>query len=101
MSSFIKVNYNEFDKAADAIETYITRQKTNMEKATREVNVLAGSWKGKDYQSFKVKWNELAGAGSTADSFAKSLESYAKVLRYAATQYKEAQKKAINRANSL
>ncbi|CEG28515.1 WXG100 family type VII secretion target [Bacillus sp. B-jedd] len=101
MSSFIKVNYNEFESSADAIETYISRQKANMEKAAREVSVLGGSWKGKDFESFKTKWSEMDGSGSTADNFAKSLESYAKVLRHAAKQYKEAQKVAINRANSL
>ncbi|WP_043932156.1 hypothetical protein [Bacillus sp. EB01] len=101
MSSYIKVNYNEFERAANTIDSYISRQKKNMSLASHEVHSMGAAWKGEDYQSFLLKWNKLDDSDSTTYAFMKSLESYAEVLRYSAAQYKEAQSKAIQKANSL
>nr|WP_263324552.1 WXG100 family type VII secretion target [Neobacillus sp. Marseille-Q6967] len=101
MSFFIDVNYNEFETAASAVDDYVAKQKQKMNLANQEVTKLGASWQGKDYQQFQSKWNEVDDGSSTAGSLQKSLEDYADTLRYAADQYKKAQKKAIDKANSL
>ncbi|OCA87670.1 hypothetical protein A8F94_07390 [Bacillus sp. FJAT-27225] len=101
MSSYIKVNYNELERAADAIDSYISKQKKNMSLASQEVQSMNAAWKGEDFQSFLLKWNKLDDSDSTSYAFMKSLESYTKVLRHSASQYKDAQAKAIQKANSL
>lgn len=101
MSSFIDVDYREFEKAASAVEDYVDRQKQKMSQANQEVASLGAGWQGRDFEQLQSKWNELDNTGSTAVNLQKSLEDYARVLRYVADQYKKAQKKAIDRVNSL
>lgn len=101
MSFFIDVNYNEFETAASAVDDYVAKQKQKMKLASQEVTKLGASWQGKDFQQFQSKWNEVDDGSSTAGNLQKSLEDYAEALRYVADQYKKAQKKAIDKANSL
>jgi len=101
MSSFIDVNYSEFEKAASAVERYVEKQKRAMSTANQVVTSLGASWEGQDFQQFQSKWNELDDHDSTAGALQKSLEDYTKTLRYVKDQYKNAQKKAIDMANSL
>ncbi|MFC4802220.1 WXG100 family type VII secretion target [Neobacillus sp. GCM10023253] len=101
MSSFIDVDYREFEKAASAVEDYVDRQKQKMSQANQDVASLGAGWQGQDFERLQSKWNELDNTGSTAVNLQKSLKDYADVLRYVADQYKKAQKKAIDRVNSL
>lgn len=101
MNFFIEVDYTEFERAADAVEDYAASQKQKMTMAGQEVTKLGASWQGKDFQQFQAKWNQIDDRSSTAGALQQSLEDYAKALRYAADQYKKAQKKAIDKANSL
>lgn len=101
MGSFIEVVYTEFEKAAIDVDNYVAKIKQKMAAANNEVATLSGSWKGVDFQQFQSKWNELDDNGSTTWNMQKSLGNYAETLRYVAEQYKNAQKNAINRANSL
>ncbi|MFP7201384.1 hypothetical protein SFC08_10470 [Lysinibacillus halotolerans] len=97
----ITVNYNHFETAAKEIESYIKLQKSEMEKATQEVITLGTVWQGKDYNQFYKQWNELDDSDSTTVSYQKSLQSYADLLRYTASEYKKAQEKAIDLANKI
>ena len=101
MSQFIKVNHSQFENAADAIDTYLTSQKKNMAAAESEVKNLESTWQGTDSKHFQQQWNKVDDNDSTSKNMTKALENYAKFLRYAASQYKEAQSKAVNRANWL
>lgn len=101
MSSFIDVDYREFEKAADAVEDYIAKQKQKMNQANQEVTKLGAGWQGNDFQQFQSKWNELDDGSSTAGALQKTLEDYAETLRYVGDQYKNAQKKALDLVNSL
>jgi WXG100 family type VII secretion target len=101
LSSFIDVDYTEFEQAASALEDYVAKQKQKMSAANQAVATLGAGWQGQDFQTFQTKWNELDDASSTATALKKSLEDYAETLRYVADQYKRAQKNAIDRANSL
>lgn len=99
--AFIEVNYIYFTNAAAYVEQYVSRQKEKMGQATETVNSLRSSWSGEDSEAFVSKWNEIDDRSSTASQLEQSLEDYAEVLKYAADQYKEAQKKAIGLANRL
>jgi uncharacterized protein YukE len=101
MSSFIDVDYTEFEKAASAVEEYLIKQKQKMADGNQTIITLGTSWQGDDYNQLESKWNEMDDSSSTAGSLQKSLNNYAEMLRYVADQYKNAQKKAIDRANSL
>ncbi|MGY3715152.1 WXG100 family type VII secretion target [Sutcliffiella cohnii] len=101
MSYFIEVKYTEFEVAATAIDTYVSRQKQKMSLATQEVHSLSSGWKGKDFEQYRTKWQTLEDRDSTTYTLQKSLEDYAKTLRHVGDLYKNAQKKAIERANRL
>lgn len=101
MSHFIKVNHSNFETAAGAIDTYISRHKKNMAAADKEVQILDATWQGKDSKQFQQQWNRINNNDSTSKNMTKSLENYAKFLRFAASQYKEAQSRAVNSANWL
>lgn len=101
MSFYIKVDHSKFDATASEIESYITKFKKNMSSADKEVTSLRSSWDGNDYNQFQSQWQKVSGTDSTSQQMLKSLENYAKFLRYSSSQYKEAQTKAVNKANSL
>ena len=99
--AYIRVDHNKFENTASAIDSYISRHKSNMKKVDQEVTNLALSWQGEDYQTFKIQWNELNASDSTSEKMLKDLKNYAEYLRMAAKKYKEAQSNAVNRANNL
>ena len=99
--AYIKVDHSKFESAASAIDTYIRLMKSKMNNAGGEVNNLAANWQGKDFAQFKTQWDKVTNNDSTYYQMIKTLESYAKYLRFAAQKYKEAQSKAVNRANGL
>jgi WXG100 family type VII secretion target len=101
LSNYIKVNHREFESAADAIDTYVKNHNKNMDAARQEVKTLSATWQGKDSTQFQQQWDQVTEADSTSRNMTKALENYADFLRYAAGQYKDAQSKAVNRANSL
>ena len=97
----IRVDHSRFNAAADSIDKYISTLNKEMKKSDSSVSNMLGLWKGTDATAFSNKWSVIMGSGSTYMNFKKSLESYAKYLRYAGNQYKNAQANAINRANRL
>ena len=99
--AYIRVDHNKFENAASAIDSYISRHKKNMKKVDQEVANLATSWQGKDYETFKIQWNELNASDSISTKMLNILKNYAEYLRMAAKKYKEAQTNAVNRANNL
>jgi uncharacterized protein YukE len=72
-----------------------------MKAADREVTNLATSWQGTDSTQFQNQWSHVVTYDSTSKNMVKALENYAKFLRFAASQYKDAQSKAVNKANWL
>lgn len=99
--AYIRVDHSKFEAAASAIDTYVASMKNKMRSAGSEVTTLSANWQGSDFTQFKAQWDKVTNNDSTYYQMIKSLESYAKYLRYAAQKYKEAQSKAVNRANSL
>ena len=99
--AYIKVDHSKFEIAASVIDSYVSSMKKKMANAGGEVNTLSANWQGGDFTQFKVQWDKVTNSDSTYIQMVKSLESYAKYLRYAAQKYKEAQSKAVNRANGL
>ncbi len=97
----INVDHSKFETAASAIETYISEQDKYMENMSDQIQYLTSNWKGEDAVQFKLQWDTVTDATSTSEKLKNSLKNYAETLRYASTQYKNAQANAINRANSL
>lgn len=99
--AYIKVDHSKFESAASAIDTYIALMKSKMQSAQGEITLLSSNWQGEDFAQFKKQWDNVTNSDSTYTQMIKSLESYAKYLRYAASKYMDAQLKAVNRANNL
>ena len=99
--AYIKVDHSKFSSAASAVDTYVNQLRTKMNSAQGEVNSLSSVWQGADYTQFKSQWSKVTNGDSTYSEMIKSLESYSEFLKYAAEKYKEAQTKAVNRANDL
>ena len=99
--AYIKVPYPTMINAAEQVDDYISRWNKNMNAIDSVVSSVSTEWKGVDYQQVKNEWNEINSGGSTSDRMRTSLKSYANSIREAAKLYKEAQARAINRANTL
>lgn len=99
--AYIKVNHQKMLIAANEIDNYLTQLDKNMASIDTAVISLEKDWNGEDYQQVKTEWNEINSSGSTTDKMKKSLKSYADSIREASKLYKEAQARAINRANAL
>lgn len=99
--AYIKVDHSKFSGTANAVDTYVAQLRNKMSSAEGEVNTMSGIWQGSDYTQFKAQWNKVTNGESTYSEMVKSLESYSKFLKYAAEKYKDAQTKAVNRANGL
>lgn len=101
MAYYIKVDHSMFSGAAEAVETYVTDLKKKMRSADAEVKGMMRIWQGADAGQFNAQWDAVTNGDSTYSEMVKSLESYAQYLRYAAGKYKDAQARAVNRANNL
>lgn len=99
--AYIKVDHSKFEGTAKAIDDYVNTLNKKMKSAQSEVSNLSATWQGLDYNQFKTEFNKVDNADSTHVQMTKSLTNYAKYLRYAANKYKDAQSRAVNRANGL
>lgn len=99
--AYIKVDHSKFEGAAAAVDTYVTTLKNKMRSAQGEVSALSSTWQGSDFTQFKTEFNKVDDSDSTHTQMVKALESYSKYLRFAANKYKDAQARAVNRANNL
>lgn len=101
MGGYIFVNHSKFESAADAIDNYVRRHNKNMDSAGQSVKELSISWRGKDADQFENQWEKVTAGDSTSTKMTKALENYADFLRFAASEYKSVQSKAVNRADWL
>ncbi len=99
--AYIEVNHAELNSVATTIDGYVTKVKSNMGRINEEVIALGASWSGEDYDQFKKETAEKIAKGSITERMLTSLSNYADALQDASKQYKEAQARAINRANTL
>ena len=99
--AYIKVNHSQMETAASAIDGYVSNHKAKMRMIDSEMSNLISYWSGEDYQSVKTQWEEMKSKDSTSEKMVKAMENHAKFLRYAAGKYKEAQSRAVNRADNL
>ena len=87
--AYIKVDHSKFEAAASAVDKYVTLMKNKMTSAQNEVATLSSSWQGLDYTQFKREFDKVDNNDSTHAQMVKS------------DKYKNAQSRAVNRANSL
>ena len=99
--AYIKVDHSKFEGTASAVDGYVRVLKEKMRRAQGEVAALSSSWQGADATRFRKEFDKVDNEDATHTQMVKALESYAQFLRYAANKYKDAQTKAVNRANNL
>lgn len=99
--AYIKIDHTQFRNASNAVDTYIRNHKKSMNSIEQEMTSLGASWKGEDYLQIKHEWNQIHDSGSTSDKMLISLQNYADALEATAKKYKDAQSRAVNRANTL
>ena len=98
----IQVDYKKLDAAADAIERYIEKHKNKMRNSDNAMTQLANSWSGPDYAATLRLWKKVEEDNSSASKkMISALQNYANYLREASKKYKEAQSRAVERANRL
>jgi WXG100 family type VII secretion target len=97
----IRVDHSRFEQVAGKIDEYVRKHKSEMAAANSEVQGVYSSWQGEDAAKFQLQWEGVAAGDSVSQKMLNSLENYAEFLRFAATQYREAQANAVNRANGL
>ena len=99
--AYVRVNHQKMLTVATQIEDYIKKLDNNMKSIDNAVSSLKSEWMGKDYLQVKKEWEEINSKSSTTDKMRSSLNAYASSIRETAKIYKEAQARAINRANTL
>lgn len=99
--AYIKVDYSKMKNAYKAVDAYVKILDGDMKKAQGELTALSANWQGGDFTQFKKQWQKVDNSDSTHAQMVKSLKSYSEFLKYAEKEYKSAQKKAIDSANSL
>lgn len=99
--AYIKVDHSEFERAASAVDGYVKLMKNKMRSAQSEITTLSLSWQGFDFTQFKSELKKVDNKDSVHTQTVNAMESYAKHLRFAANKYKDAQARAVNRANNL
>lgn len=99
--AYIKVEHSKFEVAASAVDSYVSTLKNKMQSTQSEVTALSSTWQGSDFTQFKTEFDKVDNEDSTHTQMVIALESYAKYLRFAANKYRDAQARAVNRANSL
>ena len=97
----IQVDHSRLNAVADTVETDAKGIKSQMAKAQLSVMQMAIGWQGKDASKFLKKWETNYEANAAYKLTIYQMEAYARYLRYAAKQYKDAQTKALNSANKL
>ncbi len=98
---YIEVDLDVLEYAITEIENYIALLKDKMTEAQCEIDTLLQICQGPDLVQFKLKWDSASGEDSTYTKCVSALESYTAFLKFAKSQYKTAQEKAINSSSSI
>lgn len=99
--AYIKVNHQKMLEVADKVDYYVTQLDKGMTLIESAMLSMGTTWKGEDYQQVRKEWDEINSSGSTTDRMKTTLKSYSSSIREVSKLYKEAQARAINRANTL
>lgn len=99
--AYIKVDLIQFNQAADCIEKYVRKTEKHMNVIDNIVGSLGTAWQGNDFNQTCKEWHQINSKGSTTDKMLISLKNYANAIRESGNKYKNAQARAINRANIL
>ena len=99
---YIEIDHSNLKNSAKTIEDYVSLMTKELISTTNEVNSLtSNAWKYDDAKEFNRKWLSNSDPISVTSLMKTSLNNYSKKLYYAESEYKKAQRNAINRANSL
>ena len=99
--AYIQVDHQQLDKAADAVEAYITKQNRKMNEMDSSIRSMHSFWTGSDYQLFLQQWDRISANDSVSERMIQSFQHYSDFLRFASKKYQDAQSNEVNRANRL
>lgn len=97
----IHIDRSKLIKAAGQVEQVADQIEINMNNAANAADALPQGWEGKDYVVFRDRLKAIYGNDSVSKAMVRSMRAYADYLRFAEAQYKEAQIRAINKADGL
>ena len=99
---YIQINHSKLKKSAETIDDYLSVMSKYMDLSTNKVNdLVARDWLYADANEFQNRWLKNNDSTSVTNKMKASLKNYSDSLKYAEKQYKGAQARAINKANSL
>lgn len=99
--AYIKVDPSTLDKCADKVSAYISEHRSSMYRMDSSVDSLSAVWQGDDYNQVKKEWVEIKAEDSTSEKMLRSVLALETSIRNASVKYKEAQMRAVSRANQL
>ncbi|MBR6985806.1 MAG: WXG100 family type VII secretion target [Ruminococcus sp.] len=99
--AYIKVDHSRLNKYADKISEYISQHRSSMYRMNSSVETLSAVWQGDDYNQVKKEWSEIRSDDSTSERMLNAIQGFENSVRTAASKYRDAQARAINRANQL
>ena len=99
--AYIKVDHARLIKSADKISGYISQHRKSMYSMNSSVDTLSAVWQGDDYDQVRKEWSEIKDENSTSENMVRTVQSFEDSVRSAASKYRDAQARAINRANQL
>ena len=99
--AYIKVDHGRLERAAAAADECVGTVRSRMNSIDSGITYLGSSWSGKDYDSVRSEWREMSSDSSTTGNMLRAIDGYADSIRAASRKYREAQRRAINRANTL
>lgn len=99
---YIEINHSKLGNSALAINEYLDYIVKYMNLSTDKVNQLTSkNWLHDDALEFRNRWLKHNDSTSVTSKMKASLRNYSNSLKYAENQYRNAQSKAINKANMI
>lgn len=93
----IKVTSGELKSKADALQQYVTKFRSEVDKMVGYEQDLAGMWEGEAQAAFRKAFNDDK---AKMDQFALNIDRYILALRTDAAKYEEAENKATQIATA-
>jgi uncharacterized protein YukE len=99
--AYIKVDHSRMLAVANSLDGYVNKYNSLLLQAAQSTDGIGGAWQGTDYAEFRNKINTLTNSDSSLKKTAKSYQAFSDQLRDSAARYRDAQSRAVNRANNI
>ena len=97
----IVVDNSKLESTASKIDSFVGSMRSRYMAANASVRALSTQWQGSDSARFLVKWQDSMNKASASGQMQAALSAYASLLRYASSQYKNAQYNSVQKAHKI